>query len=114
LLAGPVNTKLPVLLCGDFNCDPLNRDGSLGLADQAIRGAGFGDAWGALHNFNEGLTWGHDADLADPTVLFDRRIDFVFYRGGFTPAVVEVIDAELDGDGPLWASDHAAVSAAFR
>ena len=77
LLAGPVNTKQPVILVGDFNSDPLHRDGS--FAYDLIPAAGFTDAWAKLHHKTPagGLTWGHDALLADPAVTFDRRIDFV-------------------------------------
>ena len=125
LLAGPANTQLPVILLGDFNADPLRR----GYPDYAtnypgpfaydlLRAAGFGDAWATLNANNPfgGLTWGHDEFLADPTRLFDRRIDFAFYRGkGVVPVQAEVTDM-ITGliPSPLWASDHAALSAGFR
>lgn len=116
LIAGPVRTHLPVLLCGDFNADPLHRDGT--LAYDTITAAGFRDAWAVLHRNNPagGLTWGHDEFLADPTTLFDRRIDLVFYKGNSViPNQSEVVDLSLDrNEAPLWASDHAAVFAEFR
>jgi endonuclease/exonuclease/phosphatase family metal-dependent hydrolase len=116
LLCGPAKTFLPVLLCGDFNADPLHRDGS--TVYDKFTGAGFRDAWADTHrrNLAGGLTWGHDELLADPTVPFNRRIDLVFYRGcGLMPVQSDVLDLWLGREEPpLWASDHAAVSAAFR
>jgi endonuclease/exonuclease/phosphatase family metal-dependent hydrolase len=117
LLAGPVRTPLPVVLVGDFNSDPLHRDRPLSelTAYPKIIGAGFRDTWAVLHPFHPaaGLTWGHDEFLADPNVLFDRRIDFVFFRGpGFVPVKAEPIDMVLNrAQPPLWASDHAALAA---
>ncbi len=115
LLAGPVRTWLPVVLVGDFNADPLHRDRPAGdpSAYPLIRAAGFRDSWAAVHPFNPagGLTWGHDEFLADPTVLFDRRIDFVFVRGcSLIPWKADAIDMPLGRtERPLWASDHAAL-----
>jgi endonuclease/exonuclease/phosphatase family metal-dependent hydrolase len=115
LLGGPANVNMPVMICGDFNSDPLHRDGS--LAYDSYTTAGFKDAWAVLHPLQPagGLTWGHDEFLADPSQQFDRRIDLVFYKGApFLPARAEVIDLRLDTtQPPLWASDHAAVHAAF-
>ena len=116
LLAGPANTRMPVLIVGDFNSDPFGRDGS--FAYGLFPKAGFRDAWAAVHprHLAGGLTWGHDELLADPSVPFDRRIDLVFYKGGdFIPQSADVLDLWLGRDtAPLWASDHAAVSAEFR
>lgn len=115
LLAGPAKTAMPTIIFGDFNADPLHRDGS--IAYDLMPAAGFGDAWAALNPSTptEGLTWGHDEFLADTGTVFDRRIDFVFYRGkGIVPAAAEVIDMETGlSEAPLWASDHAAVGASF-
>jgi endonuclease/exonuclease/phosphatase family metal-dependent hydrolase len=115
LLAGPADTKMPVIVFGDFNADPLHRDGS--IAYDLMPAAGFGDVWSAL-NPNDpagGLTWGHDEYLADPDTAFDRRIDFIFYRGkGIVPAGIEVLDMATGlTQPPLWATDHAAVSSSL-
>jgi hypothetical protein len=117
LLAGPARTWLPVVMVGDFNSDPLHRDRPLAdpTAYPLIIAAGFRDTWGILHPFHPagGLTWGHDAFLADPSHVFDRRIDFVFFRGPcFVPFKAEPIDMVLNRETPpLWASDHAALAA---
>jgi endonuclease/exonuclease/phosphatase family metal-dependent hydrolase len=116
LLAGPAMTRLPVILVGDFNADPLHRDRPAAdpSAYPLIRAAGFRDSWAAVHPFNfaGGLTWGHDEFLADPTTLFDRRIDFVFVRGAsLSPLKAQAIDMTLGRtERPLWASDHAALA----
>jgi endonuclease/exonuclease/phosphatase family metal-dependent hydrolase len=116
LLAGPANTTLPVMIVGDFNTDSLGRDGS--FAYSLFPSAGFSDAWAVLNpnGLTDGLTWGHDELLANPTKPFDRRIDFMFYRGaGFVPQSADVLDLWLGRTAaPLWSSDHAAVSASFR
>ena len=117
LIAGPAKTRLPVIVLGDFNADPLHRDGS--FAYDLMPAAGFGDAWAKLHPRTPagGLTWGHDEYLADPTASFDRRIDFIFFRGkDLTPIRTDVVDMTtgLTTQPPLWASDHAAVQTTFR
>ena len=117
LLGGPAQTRLPVIVLGDFNADPLHRDGS--FAYDLMPAAGFGDAWAKLHPRTPagGLTWGHDEYLADPTASFDRRIDFIFFRGkDLTPIRTDVVDMTtgLTTQPPLWASDHAAVQSTFR
>lgn len=115
LLAGPANVALPVMIVGDFNADPFGRDGS--IAYGLFPAAGFSDAWAVLHPniAADGLTWGHDEFLANPAASFDRRIDLVFYKGaGFVPTQANVVDLELDRTAPpLWASDHASLSADF-
>jgi endonuclease/exonuclease/phosphatase family metal-dependent hydrolase len=103
------------MICGDFNADPLHRDGSTAY-DKFVH-AGFRDAWADTHrrNLTGGLTWGHDELLADPGMPFDRRIDLVFFKGlGFVPTQASVVDMGLGRtEPPLWASDHAAVDAEF-
>jgi len=115
LLAGPADTTLPVLLMGDFNTDPLGRDGS--FTYPLFGQAGFADTWNVLnpHDPAGGLTWGHDALLADPSVKFDRRIDLILYRGArFAPASLVVVNPKIGTTAPLWFSDHAGVSSVFH
>jgi endonuclease/exonuclease/phosphatase family metal-dependent hydrolase len=116
LLNGPAKVSWPVILAGDFNSDPLHRDGSVSY--DSFVNAGFTDTWAVVHptEFASGLTWGHDEFLADPSVAFDRRIDFAFYRGGrFVPTHAEVLNVSLDRtERPLWASDHAGLVAGFQ
>lgn len=115
LLAGLANVAQPVILVGDFNADPLHRTGT--VTYDAFVQAGFGDAWLTAHPFEPagGLTWGHDPELANPSVAFKWRLDLVLYRGGeFHPVFVEVLDPGLGRtQPPFWPSDHGAVGAAF-
>ncbi len=115
LLAGPAKARQPVILVGDFNADALHRDGT--YAYDLIPAAGFTDAWAKLNPLTPagGLTWGHDAQLADPIRDFKWRIDFVFYQGkGLLPVYAEVVDLTTGlALPPLWATDHAAVCAGF-
>lgn len=116
LLSGPANVDMSVIIAGDFNTDPLGRDGT---ATYGMFGSwGFKDAWAESHPFDPagGLTWGHDEFLADPYTDFIWRLDLVLYKGkGIEPANANVLDMYLNRtDYPLWASDHAALQARFR
>jgi endonuclease/exonuclease/phosphatase family metal-dependent hydrolase len=106
LLAGPAVTDLPVVLVGDLNSPTY---GSSASYDLAI-GAGFTDAVAAA-GLDYRLTCCQANDLLNPASTFDRRIDYVFYRGDF-----QVLGADVVGDDPadrtpsgLWPSDHAFV-----
>jgi endonuclease/exonuclease/phosphatase family metal-dependent hydrolase len=116
LFAGPANVDLPVLIVGDFNTDPLHRDGS--TAYDNFMAAGFKDAYSALFPKKTagGLTWGHDEWLTDQDVHFDRRIDLALYRGSlFKPDQSKVLDLQISRKtAPLWASDHAALVTGFK
>ena len=90
---------MPVILSGDFNADPLHRNGV--ETYDAFVAAGFDDAWAELHKGNPagGLTWGHDEFLADPSVPMIWRLDVVWYRGcGLVPIESKVLDLALDRD----------------
>jgi hypothetical protein len=115
-LLGSLDPKMPVMLVGDFNADPLHRNGT--VTYDALTQASFRDPWTVLHPRNPagGLTWGHDADLADPTQRFEWRLDLVLYRGkAFQPEELEILDTRLSHtQAPLWPSDHAAVAVQFE
>jgi endonuclease/exonuclease/phosphatase family metal-dependent hydrolase len=116
LLDGPAKSAWPVVLVGDFNADPLHRNGTT-THDQFSQ-AGFRDTWNALHPASPrgGLTWGHDGRLADPGQRFVWRLDLVLSRGArLVPRKIAVSDPRLNRTKPpLWPSDHAAVAADFR
>jgi hypothetical protein len=115
VLAGPAQTELPVVLVGDFNADPLHRNGT--FTYDAFSQAGFRDAWAVLNPTTPegGLTWGHDPLLSDPTTAHIWRIDLILYRGElFSPTDTVVLDPRLSATTPpLWPSDHAALAASF-
>ncbi len=111
LLAGPVETDLPVIVVGDFNADPLGRNGTTTYGQFAT--AGLSDAWTVLNpaNLAGGLTFGHDPLLSEVALPFAWRIDLALYRGaGFQPVTFTVLDPRLPGSTPpLWPSDHGGI-----
>jgi hypothetical protein len=108
LLAGPLDTDLPVVLLGDFNSNAEAGGLAYGiLIDQG----GFEDAWSTANPGDPGLTCCHDADLRNEEVELRSRIDLILVRDG-----VRVRDMERVGIDPamrtpdgLWPSDHAGV-----
>jgi endonuclease/exonuclease/phosphatase family metal-dependent hydrolase len=108
----PLNTtKKPVVLVGDFNSEVGVEPFGITDAADIFLGSGFSDAWSG----EGGFTFGHDADLADPTDgLDDSRIDYVMFRGKVASETVAVVDSDLDPGPlvrPLWPSDHGGVVA---
>ncbi len=114
LLGGPANTSLPVLVTGDLNSDGNRQNGT--LTYDLLLTAGFVDPWAVLHPGMPGLTWGHDALLADPSWPLVWRLDLVLARGSnFSPQSADVLDNMLPRlEPPRWPSDHAGVSVHFR
>jgi endonuclease/exonuclease/phosphatase family metal-dependent hydrolase len=113
LLTGPANTALPVILAGDFNSDAYGNYGP-SVYPLLTTAGGFSDAWSVARPGEPGLTWGHDENLANPSVVPTLRLDYVLYRGGlFQPSDAETIGWMIRGIPPLWFSDHAAVLAQF-
>jgi len=109
LLTGPANTNLPVILAGDFNSDANGNYGP-SVYPLLTTVGGFTDAWSVARDGVPGLTWGHDEFLADPSVLFSLRIDYVLYRGSlFHASDAETVDLMIRALPPLWFSDHAGV-----
>ena len=109
-------TAGPVILVGDFNADPLDRNGTKATYTRLTEE--LHDAWTSVfpQHRASGLTWGHDAALADPSDKLEWRIDLVLFKGvNLEPRGMQVIDMRLhQGQPPLWASDHAAVLAQFE
>ncbi|MFA9446363.1 endonuclease/exonuclease/phosphatase family protein [Egicoccus sp. AB-alg6-2] len=109
LLAGALDTDLPVILVGDFNSDA----NAGGRAYGVLTGVGgFVDVWSALRPGEPGLTCCHPADLRGEEPL-RSRIDLILVRDGIRPRNVEVIgvDPALRTPSGLWPSDHAGVVA---
>lgn len=118
ILDGPCDTNLRVVLVGDMNSD--GNGGSTEAAYLNFLDAGFSDSWATLYPDDEGLTWGHDALLADPEPFQAEgtleRIDFVLFRGSGLSAYAsdrlgEDPDDRIDG---LWPSDHVGVLSTLR
>ena len=101
----------PVILVGDFNSPATSGD-----TYQFLLSQGYGDVWttSPFREPGEGLTWGHAADLLNPTVQFTQRLDLVFTSDTRTlPALQTWIwgdDLSERTASGLWPSDHAGVT----
>lgn len=114
LLAGAAATTLPTLLIGDFNS---RADGTGTPTYGLLRGAGFDDAWAALHPGDAGLTCCWETHLRSPVPPFDERIDFVLFRGRLRALAAEIVGEDPVADrtpSGLFHSDHAGVVARLR
>lgn len=100
-----------MILAGDFNSDlsglgvgPDQTDTAL-----AIIQAGYEDAWAAVHQPWEGLTWPLSWEDVYAGVYPDgqpvERIDLIFTKG------LDVQKAKVVGTEPTYPSDHAGVVA---
>jgi endonuclease/exonuclease/phosphatase family metal-dependent hydrolase len=115
LLAGPLDTELPVILAGDLNSNA--NGGASATVYFNFLGAGFTDAWGEDNPGEVIDTCCHDAALVSPTpfALPFGRIDHILFRGNFG-----VRGTRITGDDPddriqgLWPSDHAGVVVRLR
>jgi endonuclease/exonuclease/phosphatase family metal-dependent hydrolase len=110
LLAGPGATDLPIVVVGDFNSPA---DGT-GVTYNKLTAApsGLADAW-TLSGLASGLTCCQADDLRNVTSSLTTRIDFVLFRGPFTPVIaITVGDHALSKTRTgMWPSDHAGVVA---
>ncbi len=111
LIAIMGQSKLPVILAGDFNSDASG----LGIGpDQTptaamIVNAGYADAWQTLYPGEPGLTWPLYLEdiFASPSDPFER-IDLIFARN------LKIIDVAIVGNNPSFPSDHAGVVATLQ
>ena len=108
LLAGPLDTDLPVVLLGDFNSRAPD-----GVAYGLLVGAGFTDVWSAVHPTVPGPTCCHAADLRNEEPTLTSRIDLVLISDGVRPRDAHLVGVDPDARTPsgLWPSDHAGVVA---
>jgi endonuclease/exonuclease/phosphatase family metal-dependent hydrolase len=113
LMAITGQSKLPVILAGDFNSDASG----FGIGpDQTptaamIVGAGYTDAWQTLYPAEPGFTWPlylEDVYVGYPVNLFSERIDLIFSRN------LGIQDVEIVGNQEPFPSDHAGVVATLQ
>ena len=109
LIAIMQESKLPVILAGDFNSDASGLDIGPDQTPTAamIVAAGYADTWQTLHPEEPGLTWplyleDMFADL--PTSPFER-IDLIFARN------LKILNVAVVGNNSPFPSDHAGVVA---
>ncbi|NIW35197.1 MAG: hypothetical protein GWN32_01030 [Gemmatimonadetes bacterium] len=108
----------PVIMAGDFNS---NADGGTTPTYGNVLDAGFVDTWLIGRPRGLGYTANQPPDLLNPTSELFHRIDFIFYRDGFSEStgrfqgsvMAERVGEEQSDRTPsgLWPSDHAGVSA---
>ncbi len=114
--------SVPLLVCGDFNCDPDSDEIRLltGRSAVPVPGLSFYDAWevaGPRDAVDRGATWSNDHPGAASLLWPDRRIDYVFSatrrRGGAGhPVGARLLGTDaVDGVHP---SDHRAVQVDLR
>ncbi|HVE66141.1 MAG TPA: endonuclease/exonuclease/phosphatase family protein [Thermoanaerobaculia bacterium] len=116
LLRGPANTRLPVVLLGDFNSNANGDETSAAYLN--LLSGGFRDSWSEVRGGEAGSTCCHDELLvaATPFAAARERIDLVLLRGDIEVESVDVVGEEQDDRTPsgLWPSDHAGVVAKLR
>jgi endonuclease/exonuclease/phosphatase family metal-dependent hydrolase len=110
----------PAILVGDFNAEPradeirfLGGLTSLG----ASRRVYFQDAFALAGDGSPGSTYSRRNPFAEPLHEPDRRIDYIFVRGGDERFRGEPLEARVCFDKPVagtFASDHFGVAATLR
>ena len=112
------NGKMPPVLCGDFNAEPMSEEIRMltGLTTAAAKGLVFHDAW-HIAGKGPGLTWDTRNPFAAAEFEPDRRIDYIFVGHPKARRRGHITDVEIIGDAPVggvWPSDHFGVMAKVR
>ncbi len=110
--------KMPPLLCGDFNAEPMSEEVRMltGLTTAAAKGLVFHDAW-AVAGKAEGYTWDNQNGHATAEFEPNRRIDYIFAGHPKARGRGHITGVEVIGDVPVqnvWPSDHFGVMAKLR
>jgi len=112
LIAGPLNSTLPVILAGDLNSDANQPSWENGPAFQILQAAGFQDVWSKLRPLNPGLTWPLFAEDPSGPATPRQRIDLIMTHGNGVKGWM-VFRTGLFAWNSEWASDHAGVFGLF-
>lgn len=110
--------KMPPLLCGDFNAEPMSEEVRMltGLTTAAAKGLALHDAW-VVAGRGAGQTWDNRNPFVAAEFEPDRRIDYIFAGHPKARGRGHVTDVEIIGDAPVdgvWPSDHFGLSARLR
>jgi endonuclease/exonuclease/phosphatase family metal-dependent hydrolase len=102
--------KMPPLLCGDFNAEPMSEEIRMltGLTTVAAKGLAFHDAW-SVAGKGTGLTWDNRNPFVAAEFEPDRRIDYIFAGHPKARGRGHMTEARIIGDAPVegvWPSDH--------
>jgi endonuclease/exonuclease/phosphatase family metal-dependent hydrolase len=113
---GPANTRLPLVLLGDFNSSALLDETPAAHLD--LLSSGLRDAWSLAGRGEPGHTCCHDELLVAPIpfAASRERIDLILLSPDFEVLSVDVVGDEPSDRTPagLWPSDHAGVVAKLR
>jgi len=110
--------KMPPILCGDFNAEPMSDEirSLTGLATSATEGLVFHDAW-ATAGAGEGYTWNVENPYSAEEFEPNRRIDYIFTGHPKARGRGHVTKIGLIGNAPVegtWPSDHIGLLAKIR
>jgi endonuclease/exonuclease/phosphatase family metal-dependent hydrolase len=114
----PLFSKAPLVVAGDFNAAPDSDEVRMlvGARESVRQGFVLFDAWDAAAA-GSGATWSRANPWAAPSLLADRRIDYIFTgwprRGGVGSAVTATLAGAEPHDGVM-PSDHYAIVADLR
>ena len=117
LLESLSETRLPIILAGDFNSDAEPTHNYPGDATQSydtIAASGYTDAWHALRPRNPGYTWPlfWEDQMSGQTIAPIERIDLIFSKG---PKAISIENTGTDPNASgLYSSDHRGVVATFK
>ena len=114
---GTARRKIPPILCGDFNADPMSDEIRMitGLAAAPVEGIALFDVWSWCHPTEPGFTWSRENPFAAESPDPPRRIDYIF-AGRPAGHAGRILDCRLAGNAPvggIWPSDHFALIADF-
>ena len=110
--------KMPPLLCGDFNAEPMSEEIRMltGLTTAAAKGLAFHDGWNVAGN-GPGLTWDNRNPFVAAEFEPNRRIDYIFAGHPKARGRGHITNMDVIGDTPIdgvWPSDHFGVMAKLR
>jgi endonuclease/exonuclease/phosphatase family metal-dependent hydrolase len=115
--------SIPLVVCGDFNCDPDSDEIRMvtGRTAAPVAGLSFYDAWEVagpgVVGGSTGATWSNANPSARQLLWPERRIDYVFSATRRRGGAGHPREAALLGTGPVdgtYPSDHYAVQTDLR
>ena len=112
LIAGPLQTTLPVILAGDLNSDAYRPSWANGPAILDLEAAGFQEVWSMLHSQDPGLTWPLFAEDPPGPATPNQRIDVILTADTGIKSKT-ILRTGLTPFNNVWSSDHAGVFGRF-
>lgn len=112
LLAGPLQSNLPVILVGDLNSDAFSQSWDNGPAIMDLLAAGYQDVWFTMHPLDPGLTWRLFAEDPPGAATPSQRIDLILTAGAGIKNKA-ITETGLAPFNEAWSSDHAGVFGQF-